>query len=125
MKNLGSFDFGGLQKEFHLKGHYLVRVKCTELELFRATTGTFIVRCELLVPCNEHHWISYDAWRGILCTGLPDNAAVQIIEKKDLKDQKSLWKMLSRLNIKWIKIKGQVYLPWQKHVCPHKFLRTK
>lgn len=61
------------------------------------------------------HWIGFDARRGIIFTGLKGNHVLQVLEKKDIKNNTTVYEMLLRLGIKRVQIKGQFWKKLDTH----------
>ena len=92
-------------------GYYLVPYPCENLDFFRKTCGVFIARVKLCHPEHTWHWIGYDAWRGIIFTGLSQNCPLQYIEEKDIGSAESLNNLLKELGIQSVHCKGEFWEP--------------
>ena len=111
LKNLiTGADLDMLRSEVMQTGNCLLRVKCPDVvSFFRKTSGNFIARVKLCYPHHTWHWIGFDAWRGLICTGLHDNDPQCKIGLSELETNQSMNKFLKELNIQSVHCKAQFW----------------
>jgi hypothetical protein len=108
-------DLKILREEVQQKDYRLIRARCPDIvSFFRNTSGTFIARVKLRYPHDTWHWIGFDAWRGIVCTGLHDEEVLQQVGLGDLESHQSVIKFLRAINIQSIHFKAQFWKQGKK-----------